>query len=73
MILKQSIKTLIDLYGIEKINDTLGEIFDEKMKAFIEKSDAKQAKYFDELSEYYDEINRNLANRPFRDDMRETT
>jgi len=32
-----------------------------------------QAKYYDELSEYYDEINRNLANRPFRDDVREKT
>lgn len=73
MILKQSIKALIDLYGIDKINDAIGELFDEKMKACVEKNDVKQAKYFDELSEYYDEINRKLANRPFRDDMREST
>lgn len=72
MILKQSIKALIDLYGIEKINDTLADIFNDKMNAASEKDDCKTAQYFDELSEKYDEINRKLADRPFRDDVRKT-
>lgn len=70
MILKAAITLLIDLFGIEKINSILGEIFDQKMTIAIEKDDPKTAKFFDELSEYYDEINRNLIVRPFRDDQR---
>jgi hypothetical protein len=66
MLLDRILKFLIDLYSIEKINEALCDIYDDKMYAAIEKGDKEQAGLFDELSESYDQINRMLQVRPFR-------
>lgn len=71
MLLKQTLKALIDLYTIEKVNDALGEIYDDRMRLAAEKGDEKSAKFLDEMAEFYDEINRKLLVRPYRDDVRE--
>ena len=70
MLLKQTLKLLIDRYGITTINDMIGLLYSEKMDAASEKDDVKMAQYYDELSEKYDEINRYLVVRPYRDDQR---
>lgn len=68
--LKKTIETLININGIEVMNETLAEIFNEQMNAAIAIDDRVLAQYFDELSSEYDEINRRLLGRPFRTDLR---
>ena len=67
MILKQALKLLIDKYGIWLVNDAIGEIFNDRMETAINQNDEKQAQYFDELSEFYDETNRFLDTRDYKD------
>jgi hypothetical protein len=67
MLLDRILKLLIDLYSIEKINEALCNIYDDKMVQATDKQDHPSSELFDELSEKYDEINRMLQVRPFRD------
>lgn len=60
--LKFILQFLISRYSIEKINDTMSEIFYDKM---IENPNEikyidKKNKYYDEISEAYDLINSNF-------------
>jgi hypothetical protein len=71
MLLKQSLKALIEMNGIEKINDALAEIYADRMAQAEAKGEQKLAMLFDEISEFYDEINRKLLVRPYRDDVKE--
>lgn len=52
-ILKSSLFVLIKAYGIEAINDKIAEIFNDYAE---ETNDT----FYDDLSEYYDNINKDL-------------
>lgn len=67
MLLDRILKFLIYLYSIEKINDALCNIYDFKMVGAAIRQDRQKVELFEELSGCYDEINRMLQVRPFRD------
>jgi hypothetical protein len=50
---------LIDRYGTYAVNDALAQIFDGRIR-YGSEEDYQQNKFNDDLSEAYDEINRNF-------------
>jgi hypothetical protein len=58
--LKFIIQVLLDRYGIYAVNDALAQIFDERIKYDLEGANFTQNKLNDELSEAYDNINRDF-------------
>jgi hypothetical protein len=53
-ILQKTLKTLIEIYSIQSINDALGKIY---WELSYEEYDGSKRKLFDDLSEAYDDIN----------------
>jgi hypothetical protein len=67
MLLKQTLKALIDLNGIEKVDETIAEIFDDRMKQAKTK---EEGELMDFISYLHDECHRLLLVRPFTDEIR---